>query len=142
MGEPFKPEYIIPQLVMTSIRNLGKVNTTDGLTDIDGCLYTSTKRNGAFTVGEDKWWNIALPAKSNPKEGLCDALNKMFQIATPTCYAYALINRELESSDYGTYSKGKASNPYTNLLFNSMEEVLKEKLLTTPSTVSHSASRH
>lgn len=56
--------------------------------------------------------------------------------------AYALINRELESSDYGTYSKGEASNPYTNLLFNSMEEVLKEKLLTTPSTVSHSASRH
>ena len=69
--EPYKPEYIIPQLLMIAI----KQNE-----EFIGCSYTSTQRNDFFDWDEDLLCNIAIPVKKVKEEGLCPTLCSYFKV--------------------------------------------------------------
>lgn len=71
-SDPFKPQYIIPQLLTQWIRNNQ---------ELDGIKYNSTHiiSNDIETVGE--LYNIVLPVKDNKDKGFCDHLINMFEIS-------------------------------------------------------------
>ncbi|MES2456357.1 MAG: RES family NAD+ phosphorylase [Bacteroidota bacterium] len=72
-GDSFKPEYIIPQLLLQWVRNVGV---------IDGIIYAST--NIKLKPGKQlkDLYNIVLPVKDNTDEGLCTSLTKKFEITS------------------------------------------------------------
>ena len=121
--DPFKPEYVIPQLVMSTIRRMKLIK-------MDGCIYTSTKRNHAFNVEEYKWWNIALPAKTSPESGYCSELADRLTITEPTCYIYGLIKGKLDKELVWIESADGSSDspiPYEKTLFDQIEKNLSDK---------------
>lgn len=82
VDDSFKPEYIIPQMLLQWVRNNG---------DIDGIIYTSTN----VTLKEDQehknLYNLVLPVKDNEDQGLCSSLSSKF-LMTPA------ISRQLLSA--------------------------------------------
>ncbi len=78
-NDTYKPEYIVPQLVIQWIlKNRSKKN-------IDGVLYTSTHINDEFDFPEDKFLNYAFPVYSmTPHNKYCKRLCQNFKITYPT----------------------------------------------------------
>ncbi|WP_179414538.1 RES domain-containing protein [Mucilaginibacter sp. E4BP6] len=69
-GETFKPEYIIPQLLLQWINK----------STLDGIKYSSTHINTADRQHQAKLYNLVIPVKSFAKEdGYCDALLNLFE---------------------------------------------------------------
>lgn len=120
---PFKPEYVIPQLVMQAL-----VQTST----FDGCLYTSTHRNENFSVSEKLMHNFAIPAKENKyMHNFCSRLSSIFSITNAICYEYELIKgninwgngivwEEIPSSDNNDNDK-----LYEESVYGQMENILK-----------------
>ncbi|GAB2494264.1 RES domain-containing protein [Algoriphagus taiwanensis] len=71
-GDSFKPEYIIPQMVLSYIRDHK---------NFDGIMFPSTRAVG-FPEKFGKY-NFALPVKSFAKEGYCKDLLSCFTISKP-----------------------------------------------------------
>ncbi|MGJ1446057.1 hypothetical protein ACR79S_04760 [Sphingobacterium spiritivorum] len=69
-SETFKPEYIIPQLLLQWIRN------NDVL---DGVQYKSTHINSRVFNENSELINIVLPVKSSKENGLCNKLVSYFE---------------------------------------------------------------
>lgn len=90
--DPFKPEYIIPQLLIETIicRNREKWKNTTGPCDMPwGIIYTSTHINHDFPYGVDHLENIAIPViASDDKCNYCEVLASLFDISTPLCLEY------------------------------------------------------
>lgn len=99
----FKPEYIMPQLVMLAL-----VHDTERI----GCIYTSTQRNSRFNWDIRKLDNIALPVKSVKVAGYCSKLSSMFDITDSTSY-------ELDNSN------NRIGVEYETSIFGKLEEKLK-----------------
>lgn len=71
----FKPEYIIPQLLLQNLQKDGA---------IDGIRYPSTKK-GSFKIGHvDKFHNYVFPVKNAQKMGFCPELVDKFRSTDPT----------------------------------------------------------
>jgi hypothetical protein len=70
-NDTFKPEYIIPQLLLQWVRNTG---------DIDGIKYSSTHINKTGLADEGDLYNLVLPVKENKDEGYCNHLVNLFEI--------------------------------------------------------------
>ena len=119
----FKPEYIVPQLVMLAL--------VDDIHKI-GCAYTSTRKNKFFDNWKDtdKLDNIALPVKNIQENNLCTKLCSYFEITDATNYEYELLKQAFETlhwvtnDDYGMYDEGWR---YENSIFGQLEERLKGK---------------
>lgn len=83
-NNPFKAEYTIPQMIMLSIMKNK---------DIDGCMYSSTKRHEKL---QNKHINLALPAKvanvNETKQGYSSLLSGKFEITKPIKYNDLIIN--------------------------------------------------
>lgn len=115
----FKPEYIIPQLIMLAL-----VDEQDWW----GCAYTSTQRNPLFQWSLHKLDNLALPVKMVEREGLCTKLCNLFQITDATNYEYEMLKKPFETSfwvtddNYGIHDEGE---DYENSIFGQMEDRLK-----------------
>lgn len=76
--DSYKPEYIIPQLIIEWILKNRK-------RDIDGVCYTSTHINDEFKFPTDKFINYAIPAYDiNSRHKYCKKLCEMFKITKPT----------------------------------------------------------
>lgn len=71
---PFKPEYIIPQLLLQFIRN-------DKM--IDGIMFTSTKILDRNYNYDWRYRNVVIPVFSNKESGYCEKLRKKFIISKP-----------------------------------------------------------
>lgn len=71
----FKPEYIFPQLLMQWLHD----------EDIDMIEYMSTKVNSNQIngLGSFQFNNIAIPAKSFAKEGVCESLKASIKVTEP-----------------------------------------------------------
>lgn len=69
--DTFKPEYIIPQLLLQWVRNTG---------DIDGIKYNSTHIDKTELIGKGELYNLVLPVKENKDEGYCNHLMELFEI--------------------------------------------------------------
>ncbi|MDH5415400.1 MAG: RES domain-containing protein, partial [Flavobacteriaceae bacterium] len=69
-SDTFKPEYIIPQLLLQWVNKKS----------IDGILYSSTHidKNNSNSLG--RFWNMAIPVKSNGETGYCPELQKLFKM--------------------------------------------------------------
>lgn len=70
-SDTFKPEYIIPQLLLQWIRNTG---------DIDGIKYNSTHIDKTQLLDTAELYNLVLPVKENKDEGYCNHLVSLFEI--------------------------------------------------------------
>ena len=89
-SDVFKPEYLIPQLLMEWIIKKNKT----------GVYYTTThltrQTKMDFDYPEDKYDNLAIPIKMPLANGVenCPKLSKIFEITDPA-------NQEIESLKHG-----------------------------------------
>lgn len=73
--DTFKPEYIIPQLLLQWVRNKE---------DIDGIVYQTTHIDLNKTKSKGEFHNIVLPVKENNTKGLCQQLKSKFEMTAAT----------------------------------------------------------
>jgi hypothetical protein len=121
----FKPEYIIPQLVMLAI----------AYSDVPymGCAYTSTRRNPIFTWPDIRLLdNIALPVKVvNQNQKLCPMLCSMFKVSDSTNYDYELLKKPFNSLFWTYIGEGlkvDEAQDYKNSVFGQIEERLRKMI--------------
>lgn len=69
-SDTFKPQYIIPQLLLQWVRNHKEV---------DGVIYNSSHIETGKILSVGDLYNFVLPVKDNKDNGLCDELCKMFK---------------------------------------------------------------
>ena len=80
----FKPEYVIPQLLMEYVIDINVNNKMEN--PIGGIYYTSVFRNDDFGYGIEKLENIAIPVQSPlSSKKYCRKLCDMFMLSKPTC---------------------------------------------------------
>lgn len=72
--DTFKPEYIIPQILLQWIRNNHEIR---------GLTYQTTHIDFEKVSTRGNLTNTVFPVLSNRKSGLCPELKKMFQISEP-----------------------------------------------------------
>jgi hypothetical protein len=70
-SDTFKPEYIIPQLLLQWIRNNDEI--------LDGIQYKSTHITSKFFNENSELINIVLPVKTSNKNGICKKLASYFE---------------------------------------------------------------
>ncbi len=87
--DTFKPEYIIPQLLLQWVREMP---------NIDGIAYQTTHMDFRTTLANGDFINLVLPVKDNKTRGLCDHLKEKFTMTNATS-----IQLSQCSSGSGTY---------------------------------------
>lgn len=121
----FKPQYIIPQLVLQCVlrRNQEGGIKLKGLPDrtiIDGIRYMSSHISDKQCLFTKKslFINYVLPVRQVEKEGLCPQLCRQFKITEPSSVNIGKIYNEIPVPD-------EHADPYKKSLFGIMEEKLK-----------------
>ena len=87
---PFKPEYIIPQLVMEIIVSMNRKQLIDERGPFHlvwGVVFTSTCLSSDFEYQEDYLENIVIPVVDTKNEH-CGYLASLFEVSEPLCYRY------------------------------------------------------
>ena len=101
--DPFKPEYIIPQLITEYIitQNRDKYNKNER-TKFEfnlGVYYTSTHINDDLEFPEYTFDNLALPVvEVDNNKPYCDLLASCFELTIPTSYSYEDIRERFGPS--------------------------------------------
>lgn len=125
---PFKPEYIMPQLVMLALVNHEK---------FQGCSFTSTKKIDNFDWPDDLLCNIAMPVKCVNKTGLCPELTDSFMISDAINYNYEVLKCNIapirpmrkediiEITEGGPHMEPTAYEDYEWSVFGQLEKLLK-----------------
>lgn len=126
--DPFKPEYIIPQIVMLALVNH----------DIfQGCSFTSTKNVNNFDWPDDLLCNIAMPVKCVNETGLCPELSDYFMVSDAINYKYEVLKcniapvriiseADIEEIFGGSHIESTVYEDYEGSIFGQMEKLLKE----------------
>lgn len=119
---PFKPEYILPQIIFQWVKNNIKI----GSRKIIGIKYSSTKiidnKDGFYGY----FYNTAIPIRHSGKNGYCDTLAKQFCMTKPISFHEALKHTG-ETSIQGQVKSieiNGASVEYENTDFGKIEQVL------------------
>lgn len=124
--DPFKPEYIIPQLVLNCV--VKKMKSGDEKDkDYDGIQYTSTifgSANDRFK-NETLLTNYVLPIKESNKIGLCSELTTFFEMSE----VKSLINERVTRDAVSVYIPSSCDdyNKYNITEFGQLEENLKNR---------------
>lgn len=119
---PFKPEYILPQIVLQWVKNNLKI----GSRKIIGVMYPSSK----FAVNQEQFdgsfYNTAIPVHHSNKEGFCDVLSKMFVLTKPISFNEALSTnfKATQQGQVKSISLNGAKTEYIETDFGKIEEVL------------------
>ena len=126
----FKPEYIIPQLLIEWVidRNHSKEQPLLGI------YYTSVNRNSDFYLLDHEWDNLAIPVQNAmSSEEFCPVLKELFHSTKPTCYEYEHVQGNINATGY--WDNGpKRKDPeglkddYYMSLFSRMEELLEKRI--------------
>ena len=93
-SDVFKPEYIIPQMLVETIISNNRKITQHEKSAIEpdviwGVIYTSTHISSDFPYGKKYLENIVLPViESNNPSHYCYCLASLFEISNPSCYEY------------------------------------------------------
>lgn len=106
---PFKPEYVIPQLLMQSIQKDESLY---------GIAYTSTRRDCHFTPYMVNHMNIALPTRKVQSKGHCEELKSTFYVTRGVPYMEAEIMNCFQSYEQNV------SDKYKNTKFYQLEQYL------------------
>lgn len=86
----FKPEYIVPQLLLQAIRN----NAISGA--FDGIKYFSMSATH-LELEKQRLHNYVFPVKASKPNGLCDFVKKSFKSTSPLSWSdFILIRSELD----------------------------------------------
>ena len=124
----FKPEYIIPQLLLQWVR---KNNL------IDGISYQTTHIDFKDSLSKGEFLNLVLPVKENKTKGLCSELEGKFKMTQSTsvqlnqCSTNGLIdggsaiNYKNPNIQQIELIKGSPTN-YNISIFGEIEEVLSK----------------
>lgn len=123
-NDPFKPEYIIPQIIL----NLVMEDEELGLS-IDGIIYTSNtayQKDSLFRLKDllvhtKLFDNIVIPIKKSNKEGLCEDLVKGFTMTEPT----SMLKEELTRDITLPSSPNPGWNIYERTKWGKLERKLK-----------------
>lgn len=124
-NEPFKEEYIVPQLIMQSsmITKLWKVY---------GVAFTSTQRDDLY--GDDIYLhlNLAIPVRKVKDEGYCDDLENMFIVSKGVSIIEAEIKNQIgikltfnDEDEDANFGSSDGTNDYKLTKFGQMEEYIK-----------------
>jgi hypothetical protein len=89
-NDTFKPEYIIPQLLIENIIHINNAKSKKKLDElILGVIYTSTHINNDFGFSNSVFDNLAIPILDVTNSyGFCNILSEYFTITKPTCCEY------------------------------------------------------
>lgn len=88
---PFKPEYILPQIVFQWVKN----NVKLGGKSIIGIEYPSTKAEHDKHI-----YSIVVPVKSTSPTGYCQHLKMMFNLTKPLSFHEALNSKIIVSGNW------------------------------------------
>ena len=123
----FKPEYIVPQLIMEYVTNHNQY---------DGVLFSTVHINKDFIFTDEEQLdferrieNIAIPVKEPLSESkFCPSLCKLFHITKPTCDEFERAKQPYiyTTAKDPTIKKGKNEYRYTESIFGQLEERLKD----------------
>lgn len=122
---PFKPEYIIPQLVMITIKNY---------TNIKGCIWTSTQHNNFFGWDNSLLCTAAIPVNDiSDSSNLCQQLSSYFKVTDSTKEEYyrlmgAHSYAEVEGSVLTIGSFGKYKNSNFGLIEKNLKGTITKSL--------------
>ncbi|MCF1716846.1 hypothetical protein L0U88_19545 [Flavihumibacter sp. RY-1] len=128
---PFKPEYIIPQLLLQWI-----VNNKE----LDGIRFFSTKYNGSIPVLHfGNFSNLVIPIKKSKASGYCDELKQKVKLTTPVSYMFASLVLPQVTSEKLSQEEMKITMrpitvelsqdlkaPYENTKFGQIERILQQ----------------
>lgn len=106
--DDFKPEYIIPQLLIEVIisNNRNERKSKDISKIILGVLFTSTHINNTFKFNDRVFDNLAIPVlDTSSSKGHCNLLAECFSLTNPTCYEYEEIREEFGFNGGGADSE-------------------------------------
>ena len=127
---PFKPEYIIPQLLLQWI-----VNNKE----LDGVRFFSTKYNGRIPVLHfGNFSNLVIPIKKSKDKGFCDALKANIRLTNPVSYMYTSLflpqmtsekipveEMEISMRPITVEMNEDLKAPYQNTKFGQIERILE-----------------
>ena len=119
---PFKPEYVIPQIVLQWVKNNIKI----GGRKIIGVSYSSSKVHDYRDEYYGHFYNIAIPVHHSSRKGYCEVLTKIFSLTKPISFNEAL------KVDVKTTKRGQVKSidlngietEYIKTDFGKIEEVL------------------
>ena len=126
----FKPEYIIPQLILELIisSNRKKKETECGPYSLAwGVAYTSTHLADDFPYKEDYLENIVIPVvDNNIEQSYCNYLMSLFEISDPICYRFEELKEMTDGVIWsGPYTEEMRS-PYFYTKLGFVERRIKE----------------
>lgn len=113
-GDTFKPEYIIPQLLLQWVRENEQ---------IDGISYQTTHMEFVNSLAEGEFINIVLPVKDNKSRGLCDTLKSKFKMTNATSIQLSQCTNGGASNFLWTSQEMLSTNPRTRTI-----EIVKGRL--------------
>ena len=87
----FKPEYIIPQLLLQWVRNNRRVT---------GIRYSSTHINYNNPNITGDYFNLVIPVKENKVKGFCNWLSNTFSVTAPSSWALQQFSSGLQQFHY------------------------------------------
>jgi hypothetical protein len=118
-NEPFKPEYIIPQLLLQWVRLS---------TDFDGIKYFSCMSQ-SFVRSVHLYQNYVFPVKSADRhEGLCQILLNKFEISEAIPWEiFRLFSTSKRNKQFGTGRKGTLGLLENSIDYRSTEFALFEE---------------
>ena len=138
---PFKPEYIIPQLLMQWIqrRNSEKVDKVDGIRYFTVAFDTDEdidSFNNSYLYGPHLYRNIVFPVQNIKPEGKCDYLEERFEITKNISGKALQFFRNAYAQNWNEYPEiqkpyivvSNTKLEYENTLFQSIEQALKDEL--------------
>ncbi|MDH6304204.1 hypothetical protein M2459_000932 [Parabacteroides sp. PF5-5] len=126
----FKPEYIIPHLLIELIikrsREDRKAKQIEEL--ILGVIFTSTHISNEFMFPKRVFDNIAIPALDvSSSDGYCNILSWSFKLTDPTCYEYEEIKSDfgIDAGHFGLTEEEQLEENYILSKMGRLEERLK-----------------
>ena len=132
--DDFKPEYIIPQLLLETIINNNHYKTKVEKTYLDediiwGILYSSSHNND-FVFDSKYLYNIVMPViETQNKNNYCSYLASSFDISIPTCFEYeslkvSILRRPFcDDSDF--MEEDDSTQYYRNTKMGYLESILR-----------------
>lgn len=115
----FKPEYIIPQLLLHSV--LRKNGEKERI--YDGIVFTSTRRDMQYSDrGMELFDNVVVPVISTRSNSYCKKLAEYFTETAPVYLNYEILQGNIQNK-----SNSDGQIKYENTYFYSLEELIKSR---------------
>ncbi len=121
-NEPFRPEYILPQITLQWVKN----NMRSGEKIILGVCYPSSKINVNIEGFRGQFYNVALPIQLANNSGHCEILKSKFCLTQPLLFKDGLTQnvKATRQSEVISINFSGAQMDYINTDFGKIEEVL------------------